>query len=147
MPHLTFPIGPLGPTVSVQVGLASNALAALQASGRAIPTPLLAQGLIDTGTDLTAIVPSVLQRLAGASILPGVTAQTHTASGVVAVNLFEISLSIFTETSTAMLTRAQLTVTELASPLAGIDVLIGMDVLSECLLVMDGPARRFTLAF
>jgi hypothetical protein len=31
--------------------------------------------------------------------------------------------------------------------LPNVDVLIGMDVLADCLLVLDGPGKQFILAF
>lgn len=41
----------------------------------------------------------------------------------------------------------QLIVTELAVALGNIDMLIGLDVLQDGLLVYDGPGKQFTLAF
>jgi hypothetical protein len=36
---------------------------------------------------------------------------------------------------------------ELPALLPGADVLIGLDVLLTCKLILDGPARQFTLEF
>jgi hypothetical protein len=46
-----------------------------------------------------------------------------------------------------MLTRRDLIVMEMPSPIPGVDVLIGLDVLLDCKLLLDGPARSFTLEF
>ena len=46
-----------------------------------------------------------------------------------------------------MFVRPTLLVSELANPLPNVDVLIGMDILSECVTLIDGPARQFTLSF
>jgi len=46
-----------------------------------------------------------------------------------------------------LLTLSNLMVTELAHPIPGVDVLIGMDVLLACRLIVDGPARQFALEF
>jgi hypothetical protein len=46
-----------------------------------------------------------------------------------------------------MLTRHDLTVMEMPSPIPGVEVLIGLDILLNCKLVLEGPARRFTLDF
>jgi hypothetical protein len=47
----------------------------------------------------------------------------------------------------AGLTLPDLEVMELPQPLSGVEVLIGMDVLMNCKLVLDGPAGQFTLEF
>jgi hypothetical protein len=36
---------------------------------------------------------------------------------------------------------------ELPQPLSGVEVLIGMDILMNCKLLLDGPARQATLEF
>ena len=46
-----------------------------------------------------------------------------------------------------MLTRSDLRVMELANPIPGVEVLIGLDILLDCRLLLDGPARQFTLDF
>ena len=35
---------------------------------------------------------------------------------------------------------------EMPQPIPDIEVLIGMDVLNDCLLIFDGPKKEFTLA-
>jgi hypothetical protein len=46
-----------------------------------------------------------------------------------------------------MLVRSEWTVTEFLHAPPQIDVLIGLDVLNQCLVVIDGPGGRFTLGF
>ncbi len=46
-----------------------------------------------------------------------------------------------------MFTARDLLVSELATVISDIDMLIGMDVLLSCKLLPDGPARQFTLEF
>jgi hypothetical protein len=46
-----------------------------------------------------------------------------------------------------MLTVRDLLVSELTTTLPNIDMLIGMDILLDCKLLLDGPARRFVLEF
>jgi hypothetical protein len=46
-----------------------------------------------------------------------------------------------------MLTRDNLLVMEMPSPIPGVEVLIGLDILLDCKLLLDGPARQFTLEF
>jgi hypothetical protein len=64
------------------------------------------------------------------------------------VKLFRISLSVFdlTRPSLPWFVVPDLEVMELP-PHIPLDVLIGMDVLLECRLLLDGPGRQFTLDY
>ncbi len=46
-----------------------------------------------------------------------------------------------------MLTRDDLLIMELIDPIPGVEVLIGLDILLDCRLLLDGPGRQFTLEF
>ena len=72
-----------------------------------------------------------------------------TASGSVPVNRYEISLSIFGPAGVAgpVLARPSWFVTDFAQLLPGIEALIGMDLVREIVLNIDGPRGRFTLTF
>jgi hypothetical protein len=144
MPQLTLPVTPAGLAVEVLLGLSGESVAALQASGK--PAPLLtARGLLDTGTTVTAVVPAFLQQLGVPSLGD---ASTHTPTGQVKVRSYRISLTIPSQggqTGPFFLDPA-LRVTELPGPLPDTDVIIGRDVLQQCLLVLNGPHRLFTLA-
>jgi hypothetical protein len=143
MPHVSLPIDKNGMVIEVRVGLKAATLAALVASAMPVPPPIQVRGLVDPGADVTALSKSLVKRLA---IEPHGKASNQTASDVVEVSTYRVSLTI-TGPDNSMLVRPDLLVTELASNLPEIDVLIGMDVLAECLLILDGPGRRFTLAF
>ncbi len=88
----------------------------------------------------------MIQKLGITAILPG---STHTAGGPVPVQLYRVSLSIPPASGLPglMLTRGDLRVMELANPIPGVEVLIGLDILLDCRLLLDGPARQFTLDF
>src|SRR5262249_15694248 len=121
-------------------------LAALQQVGAPFPRALLLRGLIDTGTNITAIDPQVVQQLG--LILRG-SLPTQTAAGSISVNLYEISLSISGPKGAAgpMLVRPTLLVSELPSPLSDLQILVGRDVLKEYLFGQDGPGDTFLLGF
>jgi hypothetical protein len=146
MPQLTFPIPSGELTLLVMVGHNQKALAALIAAGQPLPPPIWTKGVVDTGTNVTCVTPAVLQQLGLTSTGQG---SSQTAGGLAAVNLFEVSLSIPSPGNDpgSMLTRLDLMVMELPSPIPGVDVLIGLDILLECKMLLDGPARRFTLEF
>jgi hypothetical protein len=146
MAHLTFPVTSAGLAVPVLIGICGRAMAALQAAGAPIPAPVRAHGLLDTGSAASAIAPWVPVQLA----LPQVAkSSTQTASGVVTVRLFEVSLSIAdpNQPSVPSLVEANLIVSELTAALPDADVLVGLDVLLGCRLLLDGPGRQFTLDF
>jgi hypothetical protein len=145
MPQLTFPVTAAGLAVPVWVGLDRKASTARLRAGQPIPPPVQARGLLDTGSDVTAVLSWVLQRL---SIPPATTTSTYTAGGSVTVNLYEVSLSITDPSRPApLLTFGSLLVSELAAVLPDADVLVGLDVLLQQRLVLEGPGRQFTLEF
>jgi hypothetical protein len=145
MPTLTFSVQPDGLVVDVMIGLHAAACHTLQQAGQQIPRPILVRGVMDTATDATAVAPGVLQALG----LPQYgKAQTHTAAGPVQVNVYEISLSILSPTgATPMFTAPRLLATELISAAPGIDVLVGLDVILQGILHIDGPGGVFGFTF
>jgi hypothetical protein len=74
---------------------------------------------------------------------------TQTAGGQVHVNLYRVSLSVLGPTGarSPMLVQPDLVVSELVVQLPNVDVLIGRDVLDECLFIHNGPAQQFILGF
>src|SRR5262249_49228583 len=127
------------------IGLNGNDTATLVVAGQPVPPPIATRGEIDTGASVTAVAPWVLRQLA---LRPAGFAANQTASGTVQVDLYQVSLSITDPANPGgpMLAHPTLLVSELAVTLPA-DVLIGMDVLLECQLLLDGPAGRFTLIF
>jgi hypothetical protein len=147
MAQLTFPITRAGLAVPVWIGLTDQAMLGLLAAKEPVPRPVGAQGLLDTAANPTAVAPWILQQLA---VPVATTTSTHTAAGPVIVNLYRVSLGITDPTQppeSPWLTFSDLLVTELATVLPDADVLVGLDVLLTCKLVLEGPARKFTLEF
>ncbi len=145
MPGLTYPFLPDGLLVPALVGLAGPAMQALHARGTALPGPVPARGILDSGTTITAVAPWVLSAL---NATPGPATQTHTAAGVVNVHFCQISFTIYNLASGgAVLSRPDWTVTNLLHDLDDVDVLFGLDLLREIVLNVDGPGRSFTLTF
>jgi hypothetical protein len=146
MEHLTFPFSTGGLTLEVLIGLDGDSTTQLHAAGQPIPRPVRGRGLLDTGTNATAVAPWVFRQL---GLHATKYTSTQTASGSVRVAIFEVSLSIAGSGGAVspMFVCPTLLVTELATPLPDLDVLVGMDVVSACVVLIDGPARQFTLSF
>jgi hypothetical protein len=139
---LTFPITPDGLEVDVFVNLEAAALIPLWQTGTH-PAPIAGRGIIDTGSDITAVSQSILQRL----VVPFVfQTATQGIGGSVPVNLYKVSLHILDSRNVSLtwLTLPTLLVMELPTGLQ-FDVLIGLDVIRTCKMLVDGPAGKFTL--
>jgi hypothetical protein len=147
MPIWTFPEDQAGHVVPVVVGLPAHQLAVLRQTQAPIPPFPQVRALIDTGSDVCVISPVVIQHL-GLTPIVGTTTQTTLGSG--GVTLYEVSLVIHGPAGPMgpHLVQPDLFVMGLATSLPQqLDVLIGRDVLRECLFIADGPARTFSLAF
>jgi len=144
--QLCFPIKPDGLWVPVLIGHESAFLQALQAAGRPLPSPVHCRGLIDTGTDVTCVVPRVLTTL---GLRPSTNLRTQTAGGPIRVNLFDVSLTIYDPAAPpgSFLVRPQWSVTDLPQDLPMVDVLIGLDLIRQIYLNIEGPSGHFTLSF
>jgi hypothetical protein len=145
MAQLTFPILPDGLVVDVVVNLEAAVLVPLRASGHSCP-PIEAKGLIDTASNVSGISPAIRAQLGVPPVGPPAT--TTGIGGTVSVQLYRVSLHLRDAGAPGLplLTMPSLLVMELP-PGPSCDVLIGMDVLLDCKLVLDGPARQFMLEF
>jgi Aspartyl protease len=144
MVQLTFPIVSAGLVADVLVNLEAPLLLPLRSSGGG-PAPIPAKALVDTGSDITAVALPILQQL---MIPPIRQATTHSLGGPIPVNLYRVSLHIFDSQNVASqwLSEPSLVVMELV-PGFPFDVLLGMDILLTCMMLLDGPARQFSLDF
>jgi Aspartyl protease len=144
--QLIFPIATEGLLVDIHIGLPAEALEAQLALGKPFVPVTQVRGLIDTGADATSVDPEVL---AGLGLISAGQAQMTTASGKVRVDRYVISLGIFGPAGVGGpgLVRPVWNVTNLSHSLADVKVLIGMDLIRQIILKIDGPARKFTIDF
>jgi hypothetical protein len=106
---------------------------------------ITAKGLIDTGSDVSVIAPSIVQQLA---LSPHSRTTTQGIGGGLSVRLFEVTLFIFDAGQPTLPWLSQPDLLVMETPLAlPVEVLIGMDVLLGCKLLLDGPSRQLTLDF
>jgi hypothetical protein len=143
MTDLTLPIQPGGLLLDVLIGLNAVLTQDLLDAGLPLVRPVKVTAFIDTGADLNGISTRLVQTLQ----LPVVhTLQITTAGGMSALSCYEISLSILNATGTGIVFAIpNLFVTGMPTPPAGMEALVGLDIVLQCVLIIDGPNRQFTL--
>ena len=147
MPHLTLQfVQSRGVIVDVLLGVSSARLNALTKLHQAVPSPIRARALVDTGASGTVIDASCVKAL---QLSPtGVSNVRTPSTGVNPVQHFSYDVSLVLVSPVLSRTWFVVPVTESPShAVQGFEVLLGRDILGECLCVYDGRASVFMLAF
>ena len=144
MPQLSFPFDRNGMIVDVLLSCGGDRLKQLLAQNAPIPAPIWARGMIDTGTNVSAVSLPLLRQL---GIEKGEAVKTEGIGGEFETHSYEVSLTIADKAALTGPTYSPPDVSVIHLDAEGVDVLIGLDVLMACRLVLDGPARLFTLDF
>jgi predicted aspartyl protease len=145
MPFLTVPIGAEGVLVDIFIALSTPRIDALKAAGMPFPPPEKAKALIDTGASISSISPQIAKSL---GLIPtGITAICSATTGVApqSSNLYDVCLA-FVQPSIKVL-GVTISVIEVDIFTPGVEVLLGRDMLRQCLCIYDGHSSTFTLAF
>ena len=144
MARCSFAVEADGLIVDVLVTLEEQALDALRAQGQTTPAPIPCRGMIDSGTNLTAISPGLRTRL---GLTRGLRAATTTAAGFVSVTLYVVGLSVtnLKTPGAPELSLPTFAVMELPANLPAVDVLVGLDFLLKCHFDLNGPGGTFLL--
>lgn len=128
-----------GPCAEIQIAVSIPAADALIADGKAVPAPINATAMIDTGATGTVIQEGLAARL---GIHPvGITRISTPSSADVECNVYAVRI-IFRQGVTAEATAIE-------APLQGqnIQCLIGRDILAHGVLVYIGYVNQYTLSF
>jgi hypothetical protein len=106
-------------------------------------------GLLDTGATLTCIDPQVIQSLGVQPRNKTLIVGLGTDPAGILCNLYRVSLTVVHPISSPRLdwVNNYVALTEAALKHTGVDVVLGWDLLARCLLVSDGPAGFFSLAY
>jgi|SRR5882724_3465802 len=145
MPHLTLQISAGGPVLELYVGVSNPRSDALKAAGQPVPPPVMVRGLLDTGASCTGVDPAVLT---GLGIASTGTTPLHTPSTTLSTphiaRQFDVSIILVHP----LINRTFMAIPVIESQLAhqGIQMLIGRDILNQCLFTYDGTAQSFCLA-
>jgi len=151
MNTLHAPINAEGALVDVHITLAGPDLLALRQKGSPLPSPVMVRALIDTGAEVTCLDRQVVAPLIAAGLMPGrfLLANIPASGGLQPTVEYTVGLTVLHPSGNLRLGLAMRSLPVIEQPLGalGYQALIGRDVLEHCLLVYDGPGRRFTLAF
>lgn len=146
MPHLTLDIEALGPIVQVGVGVSEPVRAALVTANRTLPALQISRALVDTGASCSVVDEAVVKAL-GLSPVSFATVHTPSTAGKpIQQPVYDVSIWLY-HAQTKYVWERSFPVGCAVLRAQGIDMLLGRDVLAECLLICDGPERRFTISF
>lgn len=131
--------------LDVLVGVSAARAVALQQVSQPIPQPAQIRGLIDTGASGTCIDPAALKGLGltPTGTMPMLTPSTGPTPHL--CNQYDVSLTLLHPSLQLNLDTVAVSESHLSAQ--GIQALIGRDILARCLLVYDGQAGVFALAF
>lgn len=139
----------LGPRLNALITVTNQRGQALKDAGLTVPSAVPVVAMVDTGASSTCVDPSVLNQL-GLSPTGSVPVHTPSSGATPAMkDQFDFGLVIpGADRSHAPLILGAIPVlsAELVAT-QGFEVLIGRDILQNCVLVYNGYAQFFTLAF
>lgn len=147
MPHLTQKIHPqLGPLVKLRIGVSNYRALALKSRGQVVPPDIDITALIDTGASNCCVDSTCIQQL-GLTPTGSINIRTpSTGANAHPTYLYDIKV---------VLPHMAISKIYAALPVAGapnlasqgIQMLLGRDVLAQCLLTYDGGAGICAIAF
>ncbi len=148
MPVLNGTIEPEGALVPIILGWGAAHVALLRAAAKAIPQPVSAGALLDSGAEVTSVDPSLVQAL-GLPLDSFSLTNLPAGGGLTVATQYFAALTIVHPSGNAALNLvlSDLLVVELPLGPLGYRALIGRDVLARCRFLYNGPRGRFRLAY
>jgi len=145
MPHLTQPISPGGPIVSLHLGASLQRQTAIKAAGQPIPPIVKVNALIDTGASGTVIEEKVLHQL-GLTPTGAINIFTPSTKGTpVTCMTYDVFLGLYHPTFSLLNGNFPVVASDFSGQ--SIQALIGRDLLKQCVLIYNGDNNTFTLGF
>jgi hypothetical protein len=147
MPYLTLPVTSGGLYIDLSIGVSKPREDALKKASQVIPARIPVRALIDTGASCTVVDISVLHAL---GLTPKGSALMHTGSTVGVAhscNVYDISLIVPHPTQSLSVPAVSVAEINLSGQGQSFRALLGMDILSSCILFYDGRAKQFTFGF
>lgn len=151
MQTIVLPIGPAGPLVRVEIALSAKVVQSLRKGGQPVPPAVTAEALIDSGSDVTCVDPTILAPLQkqGLTATKFIPINAPALGGFRPTGEYSVSLTILHPSGNPkanLVLRNQVVVDQEIGAL-GYQCLIGRDVLDRCIFVYDGPSRHLTLGY
>jgi hypothetical protein len=149
VPYFTRQVAPNGSLLVIAlIGVSQARRTALTQAGQIIPSQVQVQALIDTGASCCCVDPSVVTQLMLSPTGSSPVNTPTTGNTPATADEYDVSMMIPTAQNMAPLFHHTIPIlcVELLQP-QGFHVIIGRDVLRECLLSCDGRNGIFTLAF
>jgi hypothetical protein len=132
------------PIIELYVGINPEEIQSRKERNDPIPATISVRALIDTGCSQTCIEERVL---IGLGLIPvGETLFRTPSIGPQPISAYEYAVEIASNEETVAILASNLRVVgvqDLGGP--QVEALLGRDVLNECLMVYDGPARHLSL--
>jgi hypothetical protein len=137
-----------GAIISVSIGWGRASARNLRLAKRAVPVPIEAKALLDTGAEVTCLDPQLIEDLElplngyGLVNAPALQEMTFAAQ-------YEASVTILhpSNVKNQDLVVNDLTVMELPLGLLGYQMVIGRDLLSRCQFLFNGVRKRYALKY
>ncbi len=148
MPSITLSYSSSGPLLQVMIGVSEPHRDALKKLGKPVPMFVPGTFLVDTGASSTCVDPDLVSSL-GLTATGAVMMETPSTAGVpVSCPLYDVAVVIPSGRATdSHFVIGALPIMETQLKAQGIDGLLGRDVLSECVLISNGPASQMVLSY
>lgn len=129
----------VGPLVEVMLAVPATAERVLLGAGAAVPGPVTATAMLDTGASTTVIHPDLASQLGLTPV--GVVYMSTPASSSVECQAYRVRL--------VFMSTVSIETTAVAAQMEGhnVECLIGRDVLAHAVFVYVGASDLFTLSF
>lgn len=146
MPNLTFPVGVDRPSVIDLVVTVPDALAeSLKAASRPIPLPVIVPALLDPGAQGSMVSKDIADQLSleerGAREIFGVGGRISVSGNV------RIARILFPGIPSVQLANSTFIVAVPNLDHLGARMIVGRDLLGQCILIYNGPHSTCTFAF
>jgi hypothetical protein len=147
MRHLRATIGGHGPIIDLTAWIGPAAAGAMRSAGMQPPAPRAIRGLIDTGAQRTAIDWGLVAALGlqptGAADVQGSAAGMATFQRPT----FRLDLTFGAIQGPHTPNWCPITAVGVHLVVPNVDVLVGPDMLDDCLFIYDGPRRELLLSY
>lgn len=147
MPHFSLTFTQGAPIVNMIVGVSGARYQALLAAGQTVPPLQNVRALIDTGASGTCIDPMIFQalELQPTGSIPVLTPSTGNMP--VDADTYDAGISIPNGPQAALVIHNMPVVASELFAAQGFHVLLGRDILQQCVLTYNGAIGLFTFAY